>query len=451
MVRLAFCTIAILTIGCSSLPKIDLAREISRTSGVEDAIVIRPSTDSPPTTEPAIDHLTASQALRLALHHDPRIQAAIARVRVAQAEAEQSRLLPNPILNLDVRFPEKGGSQVVEATLTGDLISVLEMPGRTKAADQRLRAAAAEMISTLLDVVAELQQGYAAAQSIDAQTTILESRLAIVQRLRDVAANRFKAGEGVRLDVLTLDAQLVDSELELADKRQQRAEARFALTRMIGDPRGQASWTLDTWDMPIGIHSSESAWIDTALANRPEIQAHVWELSALGEEVKLASLAPLEGGEVGAHGEHDQTWAIGPTITTPLPIFDFGQASRARAKASRDVAHHELAQQQSEVIEEIRGAFANQQSARTSLEATQNRLLPLLEQQRAQAEVAYRNGESDLTTLLLAQSSLQETQSKVIEMQEKMTTAMIHLQRAAGGASAVAKAEATTATTGPTP
>jgi len=43
--------------------------------------------------------LTPEAAVRLALAHDPRIQAALANVRVAEADANQARLLPNPIPN----------------------------------------------------------------------------------------------------------------------------------------------------------------------------------------------------------------------------------------------------------------------------------------------------------------------------------------------------------------
>ena len=124
--------------------------------------------------------------------------------------------------------------------------------------------------------------------------------------------------------------------------------------------------------------------------------------------MKLASLAPFEGSEVGVHAERDQSWMTGPTITTPIPIFDFGQAARAKAVAQRLSAYHELEQEKSQVIEEIRRAYATYSAAEASLIAAQHRLLPLQEQQRAQAELAYRNGEADLTTLLLADSDLQE-------------------------------------------
>ncbi len=449
VIRLAVWTLPLILLGCVAEPRIDVAGDIARVSGVDDAVVVRvhAQEDQAPTTGPAI--LSRGEALRLALHHDPRIQGAIAKVRLAQAEAQQTRLLPNPILNIDVRFPEGGGTQTVEASLTGDLIAILTMPGRIKAVDQRLRGASADMLGTVLDVIAEVQEAYAAVLLADAEAQVLSRRDEILRQLRSVAGNRVAAGEGTRLDVLTLDTQLLQLEMEVSDNRLERTQQRLVLARLIGQPRGETNWELEPWQAPVQINAGESAWIDAALANRPEIQSRAWELAALGEEVNLASLAPLEGGEIGAHGERDQSWAVGPTFTTPLPIFDFGQGARAKAIASRNAAYHELQQQRAEVIEEIRRAYAVYAAAESSLDMAVNRLLPLQQQQRAQAELAYRNGEADLTTLLLADADLQETQSKVVEMQQKLTQAVIRLERAAGGASATAPLEKSRAATQP--
>ena len=96
-------------------------------------------------------------AVERAMRHDPGLQAALARVRAALAEADQARLLPNPVLSVALRFPEAGaGKPVIEAGLAADLLSVLQQPGRIKAADHRLRAASAEALTTALDLLFEV-------------------------------------------------------------------------------------------------------------------------------------------------------------------------------------------------------------------------------------------------------------------------------------------------------
>ena len=434
--------LALLSAGCQA-PQPDVAGEVRLASGLNDAIVLRSETRGPVDAPSATaGSLTAEQAVRLALSNDPRIQAALARVRVAQADAQQARLLPNPILNVDMRFPEGGGSAIFEATLTGDLISVLQKPRQIKAADKRLSAACAEAVTTVLDVIAEVQESYASAQAADAQIAILEQRQVIIQRLRDVAQNRLEAGEGTRLDVLTLDAQRVRLLVEASDLHLTRKQERLAVARLIGDARGSADWSLDAWRAPPAIRAAESEWVDAALIKRPEIRARAWELSALGDDVALAALAPLAGNDTGAHAEHDQTWVVGPTVTTPIPIFDFGQAARAKAVAERLAARHELAQERLKVIEDVRLAYATYAASREALQRAQEELLPLQEKQREQAELAYRSGEADLATLLLAETDLRETRSTLVDLQKKVTAATIGLQRAAGGAGVASTIEA---------
>jgi len=55
------------------------------------------------------ERLALPDAVRLAVERDAELQAALARVRAALADAEQARLLPNPLLTLVVRWPEGGG------------------------------------------------------------------------------------------------------------------------------------------------------------------------------------------------------------------------------------------------------------------------------------------------------------------------------------------------------
>ena len=440
--------LAVLVLASCKVQRPGVEDEAARLTGIENAIVFR--TDAEPLTAGSTPTLSPAEAIRLTLAHDPRIQASLAHVRIAEADANQSRLLPNPILTVDVRLPVQSGTNTAaEATLTGDLVALLQKPGQIAAADKRLRASASDALVTVLDVISEVQIAYSAARAADAQVENAERRLGILQRLRDIAQKRLAAGDAVRLDVLTLDAQLMQARLDLADLELQRTEQRLLLARLVGQPRSAADWQLSAWQSPdTEPLAAESAWIDAALANRPEIATRVWELKALGDDYAVAAFSPFVGNSIGAHAEHDQEWRIGPTLSTPLPIFDFGQASRAKVKAQQVAARHELAKQQFDVIQDVRLAYATRLHSRRALTDAHDQLLPLQTQQLEQAQLAYKAGEVDLSTLLLAQTDLQGTLSKVIDLQEKATVAQVKLQRAAGGA-AIAGRLHSTATTHP--
>src|SRR5205807_2325681 len=109
-------------------PRADVSGDVARLTGVSNAITFRSTApESGPPVGDAV--LTPETAVRMALAFDPRVQSALAKVRMAEAQAHQARLLPNPIIGIDVRVVlGGGGNQVFEPTIAEDLLSLLQKP-----------------------------------------------------------------------------------------------------------------------------------------------------------------------------------------------------------------------------------------------------------------------------------------------------------------------------------
>ena len=430
-------------------PSAELKNELVR-AGVADAIVFQ--THGGPVDVGASDPevLDLPTAVQRALQTDPDVQAALSRVRAAEAEADQARLLPNPIVSVLSRFPENSGKPVIEADLGFDLLSVIQKPGRVSAADHRLRSASAEVVSAVLGTIAALEERYAAVQSLDAQMPVFEEQHKLIARLHRLAQDRLSHGEGTRLDVTTLETRMLSLEVETADKRLARRQERLALARLIGEPSGSAEWKLSSWVAPTAI-GPESAWIAAALQRRPEVQSQRWELAALGVETRLARFSPFEPAELGVKAEHDigEPWTVGPAVSAPIPLFDWGQARRAKAAALQIEAEHKLTKIRREVIEEVRKAHAAYVEAMSAVRLARDRLVPAQERRRSDTEAAYVAGQTDVTTLILADQDLQAAKAKLIELEEKASTSLVQLQRAVGGPGVAAALGDTSAATRP--
>jgi cobalt-zinc-cadmium efflux system outer membrane protein len=260
----------VMPLGCvTGTPSVNVDPMVARATGSE---AIRFTTDGEPTeVEASIGStLTIASATQRTLAHDPRIQSAMARLRATHAEARQSRLLPNPVLNVALRLPTEGGGSIIEAGLSQDLVALLSRPGRVTAADNRLRASAAEVVTTVLDVLSEVRERYVAVQTLGAALDVLNERLTIVDRLLDLARTRLRLGEGTRLDVLTLETQRVELEAEVADRQLELREQRLALARLLGEPSAAADWQLPEWAAEPIESLPESRWVELALTNRPD-------------------------------------------------------------------------------------------------------------------------------------------------------------------------------------
>jgi outer membrane protein TolC len=179
------------------------------------------------------------------------------------------------------------------------------------------------------------------------------------------------------------------------------------------------------------------------------VQAKQWELTAREEELAQARFAPFDGTSVGVASERQDGWSAGPSIEMPLPLFDMGQGRRAAAEASVAGARHELTQARRAVIEEVRQAHATLLASEGNLDRVRTELIPLQQRRLDQAEAQYRAGQTDITTLFLAEQELRAARAKQVELERRTSESLIRLQRAVGGPGVVASQNLAGPTTAP--
>jgi outer membrane protein TolC len=432
---------AIILAGCtSSPPAVEPGRDAIAAIGGLPGEALRLQIESQPDDVAGpIDTLDLPAVLEKTARNSPAIQVSLARVRQAQAEAQQARLLPNPVLDLALRFP-KSGATIIDVGVSADVLAILRKPGSISLADSKLRAAGAEAITSVLDELTLAQTHYIAAQSLEASCAVLRERRELIDRLLSLAESRLRIGEGNRLDVVTLQTQRVELEAEIADRELELRDERLSLARLIGQPSDEATWKLPAWAAPSEIHLDERRCIDIAMERRPEIQQRRWEFEAFGVERQLAAWGTLDGLTAGVAAEKDGDWSVGPAITVPIPLLDMGQAQRDKALAALVEARHQLTLSRRMVIEETRRAFGTLKGNRQNLQRVRDQLIPLQEDRLKQAEAQFRAGQSDITSLLIAEQDLRSSRSQLIDLQHKTALAQLRLERAVGGSAFLANA-----------
>ena len=420
--------------GCAArLPSHDLRSRADAATGFSGEIVFR-SRGEPLDVESAGAVLPQDHAVALALRHDPRVQAALARVRAAEADAGQARLLPNPVISVMVRFPEGGGEAMIDAGLMADVVGILTRPGRVSAADHRLRAACADVLGAVLDALSDVRQQYAAAQAADALLRVVRERRAIAERQVALARSLVESGQAGQAELLAAEAEVDALDAEAFQTQVEAHLQRLALARLIGEPSSPCGWTLDPQGESEGPDTPEAAWVERALRERPEVQAARWQLAALGDEAALAGTGPFQGSSAGVSAERDGDWRTGPAVMLPLPLFDWGQARRQKARAMRIEARHKLTHARRQAVEDVRRAYADVVASRSSLAVVTERLIPRQQQRRERALASFEGGVTGMGPVLLAEQDIQEAIETRIKLREKLSSAVTRLERAAGGA-----------------
>ena len=391
--------------------------------------------------------LTANAVALRAVLNDAELQAALADTRAALAEARQARLIANPVLNLELRFVDGGGSDIIEAGLSQSLTDLLRRPARARAADHRLRATAQRAVVAALDAVHGARIAYADVQAADERLAVSSEQTALLERLMDLAEASAAGGESSRRDVTGFRAEMAALEADTLRQRSTRHGARLELLRLIGRPTGDAEFVLASAsnDDPeadasasalsafSGFASPEAAW-QAALVRRPGVRAVVYELEALGEAVDLAELSAWGDFSLGASYEDDDGTSLGPAVGGPIPIFDRGRQRKALAQAEVLAARHRLTDGGRRVVQEVRTAWGALVAADDEVRALELRLVPLQEDRLEQTRAAYRAGFADVTDVLAAQGDLLDARARQVEARLNRRTAAADLERATGGA-----------------
>ncbi len=378
--------------------------------------------------------LPLAEAVDRAAKNDPRIQSALARVRAELADAEQARLLQNPLLDVAFRVPSVADAEPeVDVGLTQGLVALLTRPGRSRAADERLRAAAADAVSVALDVVAETRERYVRVQSLDRQARLLAERRELMERLAELADARLAAGESARVDVTTIRTRAAELQIEAAELEVARLDARLELAKLVAEPSGAADWDLEPFAAPPPLEPGDR--IARALEQRPELLRIEHTLAALREEAELARFTAWDGLGAGASAESaGGAWSVGPALAVPLPLFDTGAARRRAVEAAIEEAGHERTETRRRVIAEVRRALAAVEAADALALQVNDSLLPLQRRRREETQQTYLAGQVDVIAVILAEQDLFAAESKRIEVFERAAAARVRLERAVSGA-----------------
>jgi outer membrane protein TolC len=327
--------------------------------------------------------LSEDDAVRVALSHDPALQALLFERAASSADATRSARLPNPVFAFE-RLASGGAPNQIELTraLTLPLLDVLLLPARLRQADaaqQRLRLqlaidvlrAAGAARAAWVDAVAAGQAARYAEQVRDAAAAAGE----LARRLE--AAGSFSALQRARQEAFAADALT-----GLAQAQRAQRGTRETLVRALGlDARQAASLTLPDHlpDLPATL-PAEGPSLQAALDSRLDLRLARGRLAELARTQGLTRVTgSVEGLELGVE-RRDQTGLPrehGLTLSVPLPLFDSGDAVRAGANARYDAALARTAAVAVAAASQLREADGNRRDSLALALQYRDRLVPL--------------------------------------------------------------------------
>lgn len=351
------------------------------------------------------DGLGENEAVRIALLNSRRVQAVFESLGVARAEYVQAGLVENPIFSGAYRYAPGDGS-TWELEIAQSLTGLLFTPLRRSVARAELARAESLATAQVLDIILEARRAWYAHQAA-LERTRAARRIAEASRAAlDLAVRLRSAGNITRLELLTRQAVHEEDGILLTGEELALGRARERLNAALGLWGPLAGWEPSGGLPPLPDRRDDAELAAETLESRAvaaslELAATSRELDALARTVGLERYAPFQEVEVGASLEKEpgENWGVGPSLALPIPLFDFGQARRARAWARLHAAARVYEAQAVELRAAARSAALALEAARGRAERYQSALLPLRRDITAEGQL--QNNAMNLGTLAL--------------------------------------------------
>lgn len=409
----------------------------SRLNRADASEVLGRSPLDPPRSWNGTDPLDVDTAVEVAFERDADVRRTMALVDLARAELAQEDRAPNPTLSFNVGIAIDGiAGAPAFAMLAQQVTWLWTRPWRIEAADAERRASILRAASSIVDLDARIRRRHAETTAADELAIIDRNFANITRQSMDLVGKRVNAGEASQLD---LDRAVVEARKAEVTAERSEIDARARRLTLLADlglPSSHVDFeivgSLDHGDSAIPTDSQVIALSATA---RLDVAASGMDLLAAEAKTGLARTKRIP--EVTAtlnwtRNISDRD-ALGPGARIGIPIFDDGTPGIAAAESSVRAKAFALLETQRNAIAQARLIREDLIAATVQANGYRERILAPARLAERRAELAYEEGVSDLTVLLLAQQRRIDAERQALVHELQATILRIDLARAVGG------------------
>ena len=342
----------------------------------------------------------------------PRLEAARASARAAEARVASSTLPPDPQLQLGfMNYTLPGLEPMDPLGMTQlQLMGMLPVGGKLRLSGRVAAARAAAAEARAADLAWELRARAAMAfyelYEVEQGLTIARQTLRLLQDIAGTAESMYRVGEGRQADVLRAQVEVARMTEDTLRMRAMREVAEARLDALLDRREPTPGRLAALPSFPAALASLDSL-ARLAELNRPMLEAGEREAEAARSAERLArreiwpdlQLGVQYGRRAGEMGtEHMGSLMVGASV----PLFARRRQLRMRdeAAAMREMAEADLIAMRSETRGSLAATHAALLKARRLAELYRGTVIPQAEATVASALAAYRSGGVDFMTLL---------------------------------------------------
>lgn len=375
--------------------------------------------------------LRLSEALTLADRQNLDLAAARLRHAVAAAGIIIAGARPNPTVSFSAT------RDTPHESLFADLpLEVWGQRGKRIAqAKQELALTDLEISATQRQIRHDVRAAYFAAALAYSMTQQQADATALTHRLKDIAQQRFDAGDIPQLEVMQADLELARADADLEIARQEEKVASSKLSALLNESAATV------WDFGAALESLPANFASPDLVQRA--MAANADLTHIAQEENVeranadllrAERLPEVSVEAGADFNSPPDFKTGGRgqLTVGLPLFNRNQGELAVSAANLRALEGEAAATRRSVTGEVEAAFYEFQARQTEVSLYRDKLAPAARQLESLAEDSYKSGRSNILVVIEAQREVQQTQHEYLQSLLELQQAFADLEQVVG-------------------
>ncbi len=377
--------------------------------------------------------LTAADAVREALAHNPDLQAARQKITATTGRAMQSRVWPNPELELSA---EDMPANQVGLSRSKNMIGIAQtvpFPGKKSLDGQIGRREISAMENEYRvrerELVRAVKSAFYRALAAEQKVGVSGQLLDLSQSLVTAAGKRVEAGAAGNQESLRAEIELERTHVELTAARRELTEAQKELATLLGRPREPLGALQG--ELPADVTAVDA----TTLTQHPDLGAARANRERAELEWRRAKLDPLPDVTLGVAGGRDAAVdenLLEFRVSLPLPIFDRGQGRKREARALADIARYDLTATEQRLWQDFDVAGARLRAAGEQVEAYRTRILPKAEEALRLVRGGFEAGKFEFLDLVDTQRTLAETRLAYLDKLLELNLALADLEALAG-------------------
>ncbi len=328
--------------------------------------------------------LTMDGAVRVALLNSPAMATSMAQLRISETDRVQAATLPNPHFSF-MRVVE-GDKLIIERAIGLNIMGILALPWRSQWQGQQLEMARLQAAKDVIRLAADTRKAWISAVAAQQTAQYAAQAKLAAEAAGELARRMARVGNWSKLSQAKEQALLADAATMQAKAENAAFSEREKLIRLLGLWGDQTRFNLPSRlpDLPKEVRDSQGIEAQ-ALSQRLDVRAAAMQADNVAKSLGLVKAA----GFINAldlklirettldRPTGDKERLRGWEIELPIPLFDWGGASNARAQATY---MQSVAQVRSSAINarsEVREAWHSYRTAHDIARHYRDEIVPL--------------------------------------------------------------------------